>query len=143
LILQNFVFEPQEDEPAWFAVWTGLTEWDRLRRFGMRHLFRERRLTTSPDNPPELTSFDHDLTRFVFGMIHVVAGKRIRYLWQRDNADTRTFTAAAHQASFRGATENEYSSRIESSISLWTAAFGAILSMPQNSNWYEHLWGNA
>jgi hypothetical protein len=143
LILQNFVFEPQEDEPAWFAVWTGVTVWDRLRRFGMRHLFRERRLTTTPDSPPELTTFDHDLTQFLFGMIQVVAGKRIRYLWRRDGTDIRTFTAEAHEASFRGATENEYSSRIESSLPLYTSAAGPLVAGPQNSNWYEYLWGNA
>jgi hypothetical protein len=146
LILQNFVFKPQDEEPDWYALWVGaaaLPPWDRLRRSGMRHLFRGRRLTTSPNMPPELTSFDHDLTQFVFGVIRVVAGQRIRYLWQRDGADIRTFTAAAHEASVHEAGEHEYSSRIESSISLWTAAFGAILSMPQNSNWYEYLWGNA
>ena len=144
LILQNFEFMPQNEEPNWYALLVGVPPpWDRLRRFDMRHLFRERRLTTTPDSPPELPNFDHDLTQFVFGMIQVVAGKRIRHLWRRDGADPRTFTAEAHQAAFQVMQEVDYSSRIESSMPLWTGAIGPVAAHQLNSDWYNYLWDNA
>jgi len=72
-----------------------------------------------------------------------VAGKRIRHLWRRDGADPRTFTAEAHQAAFQEMEEDNYSSRIESSMPLWTAAMGPVAAHPQNNDWYQYLRVNA
>ena len=143
LILQNFVFLPQDNQPEWFESWTGAMIWESLRRHNMQHLFHDRRLTSAPSSPPELPNFDHDLTQFVFGMRQVVAGKRIQYLWPRDETDNRKFTAEAHGAEIRTALDVEYSTRIESSIALWESAIGGIRAQPQNLSWYQGLLANA
>jgi len=144
LILQNFVFSNQDTEPDWFnpTVPLGLP-WTSHRRTDMRHLFRQRSLTSAPPLAVPDLNFDTDLTKFVFGLEQVVANKRLKYMWRFPAIDAQRFTTANEGALHIQATDDEYSTRIESSEAK-IELLVHILDVRQqaralNFAWYEHL----
>jgi len=138
LILQDFIFSLQQDKTEWYLSCTSALLWERI-----KHLFRQRSLTSVPPSPVVDNDYDKDLTKFVFGERQVVAGKLIKYMWHFSAQDNESYIAANKSAIFKTASIDEYSTRIDSSPAVMNIVINLqnVKQKPEavNFNWYEDL----
>jgi len=142
LVLQNFVFLPQNSEPPWFTNGAKAILWTHYRRSNMTHLFRLRRLVPQPANANlQLPDVDHDLTKFVFGLF--VAGNRMKHLWKIPIVGSDKYIATGRKANRITAAEKDYSSRIDSSEAeieyTLTTPHAKSRKLETNYQWYRYL----
>ena len=143
LILQNFVFLPQDVEPQWFMDNPRTVLWQSYRRFNVIRLFRTRQLILQPATLVVPVVNAYDLSKFVFGEQKVVQGKLVQYMWHLPAIDNLIYIMASAGAVEEKVQDKDYSSRIESSEAMKDVRVPLLrmklISQERNSDWYQYL----